>query len=448
MNARLLADTTKPETSSIIRINLLGKMQIIIAEQDRTRLIKYRKGFGLIALLAVECNILHPRDRIADLLWPDLPLNSARSNLRQVLSNLAKVFEPAFDNGAPILRITTTSVGLFVGKNVDIDVASIQATCDGLRHTADMPEKLYSEIDVALASSHAVSREFLAGFELAECESFMEWLSHQRHYFSDCVITIYEDISDRAEAIGDLDTAITFIRKAVAIDPLLEANQLRLANLLAITGRKERALRELSMFVTHLRNELDVTPGAGVQALQKQIVQGHIATQPKLQSSENMRWISAVYAVCAPNADDVRERSKLSRQSREQTMEVLRRNGAYVVQPPGRGLFAYFGWSESQKGCARNALSSAREILRYASSANHVRIGIYTSQVYVDNPSKQLDELGECSDIAYRLSLAADGGEIVLCGETLRNVQTKYEEMGVKQLHGIAVRVSLFRAVH
>jgi len=452
MNAQLLPKNSNAESlplaSPAVRIHLLGSLQIQIGDQDCTSRIKYRKGFGLMALLAVECNIMHPRDRIADLLWPDLPLTAARSNLRQVLSNLAKVFEFALNDGLPILRVSNTSVGLFVGKNVDLDVASIQATCEGLRHKSEMPDKLFSEIEATLASSHAISREFLAGFELAECESFMEWLAHQRHYFSDCVITIYEDISDRAEAIGDLDTAITFMRKAVLIDPLLEANQLRLVSLLAMTGRKERALRELNTFVTRLRDELDVAPGPEAQALREKIIQGHIATQPKRRVTENMRWMTALYAVCAPSSGEAHIRTNMSRQSREETTEILRRNGAYVVRPPGRGVFAYFGWSETQKGCARNALQSAREILRYAPSSHYIRVGIYTCQVYVDNPSKQLDELGECSDIAYRLSLAADGGEIVVCEETLRNVQAKTEKMSIGQLRGISEGITLFRIMH
>ena len=88
----------------------------------------------------------------------------------------------------------------------------------------------------------------MAGFDLVDCEGFMEWIGHQRHYFSDCLISIYEDISDRAESAGDMDTALAFVRKAVQIDPLLEANQLRLIRLLAAVGRQERALRELNMF--------------------------------------------------------------------------------------------------------------------------------------------------------------------------------------------------------
>jgi DNA-binding SARP family transcriptional activator len=456
MNARLQSNIPArdllPQNSPLVRIRLLGSAQIQIGNEDCTSRIKYRKGLALIALLAVESNVMHQRDRIADLLWPELPLTAARSNLRQVLSNLVRVFEPAVHEGLPILRVTGNTVGLFTGKHVDLDVAKVQATAENLRHRLDITPINFTEVEATLPSPHIVSREFLAGFDLADCESFMEWLGHQRHYFSDCLITIYEDISDRAEAVGDMDTALTFIRKAVQIDPLLEANQLRLIRLLATLGRQERALRELNMFVSRLREELDVEPGPETNALRDEIMQGLVLPHTRVAKSSPStgctRSMTVLYAVCAPSLSDPLVRTTITRQSREETTEVLRRYGAYVVRPPGRGVFAYFGWSEDQRNCARNALDGAKEVLSKVSSPQYIRIGIYTCQVFFDNPGEQLDELGECSDIAYRLSLAAEGGEIVVCEETLQKIQAKTEKMGLGQLRGIREAVTLFRILH
>lgn len=456
MNARLIPTTAANDLLSqdvpIIRIRLLGNIQILIGNQDCTSRIKYRKGLALIALLAVECNVLHQRDRIADLLWPELPLTAARSNLRQVLSNLGRILEPGVCEGLSILRVTAGTVGLFVGNQVHLDVAKVQATCDSLRHKSDISHIHLSDIETALPSPQVISKEFMAGFDLVDCEGFMEWIGHQRHYFSDCLISIYEDISDRAESAGDMDRALAFVRKAVQIDPLLEANQLRLIRLLAAVGRQERALRELNMFVKRLRDELDVEPSLETKALHDEITQGLILPRTQTTKSRpsegNMRWMTVLYAVCAPSINDALIRTKTTRQSREETTEVLRRNGAYVVRPPGRGVFAYFGWSEDQRNCARNALDGAREVLSKVSAPQYIRIGIYTCQVYFENQGEQLDELGECSDIAYRLSLAAEGGEIVVCEETLQKIQVKTEKMGLGQLRGIRETVTLFRILH
>lgn len=456
MNARLLpagpvADRLAVD-SPTVKIRLLGSIQILIDNQDCTSSIKYRKGLALIALLAVECNVMHQRDRIADLLWPELPLTAARSNLRQVLSNLVRVLEPAAHRGMPLLRVTGSTVGLYIGKHVDLDVGKIQAACENLRHRSDISHSNFADIESLLPSPNIANRKFLAGFDLLDCEGFTEWLAHQRHYFSDCLITIYEDISDRAEAVGDMETALTFIRKAVQVDPLLEANQLRLIRLLASVGRQERALRELNMFVARLREELDVEPSVETQALRDQIMQGLVLPYPcgKKNSSGkgHLRWMTVLYAVCAPSLNDVVIRTQITRESRDETTEVLRRSGAYVVRPPGRGVFAYFGWSEDQRNSARNALDAAREILDKVSVPQYMRVGIYTNQVFFDNPDGQLDELGECSDIAYRLSLAAEDGDIVVCEETLQKVKAKTEKMGIGQLRGIREAVTLFRILN
>jgi DNA-binding SARP family transcriptional activator len=456
MNARLTeripAGDLLARPAPVARVQLLGSVQIYIGDENCTSRIKYRKGLALIALLAVECNVMHQRDRIADLLWPELTLTAARSNLRQVLSNLVRVLEPVTQDGLPILRVTGSTLGFFTGAHVHLDVAKVQATCERLRHKSDITSINFSDVEKILPSANATNREFLAGFDLVDCEGFMEWLSYQRHYFSDCLISIYEDISDQAEAVGDLDTALSFVRKAVQIDPLLEANQLRLIRLLATLGRQERALRELNTFVTRLREELDVEPGPETKALRDQIIQGQIKPHSRLANKHpgtgNSRWMTVLYAVCAPSINDSLARTALTRQSREETTEVLRTYGAYVVRPPGRGVFAYFGWSEDQRHCARNALDGAKEVLAKVSTPQYVRIGIYTCCVDFENPSEQLDELGECSDIAYRLSQAADGGEIVVCEETLQKIQAKTEKMRLGQLRGIREAVTLFRILH
>lgn len=456
MNVRLRSSASALslsfQDSPQIRIRLLGNAQIQIGDQDCTSRVKYRKALALMALLAVESNVMHQRDRIADLLWPDLSLTAARSNLRQVLSNLARVLELGTYEGLPILRVTGNAVGLFVGKHIDLDVFKVQTTCESLRNRSDISQTNFAEIEAALPASYLINKEFLAGFDLVGCEGFMKWLNHQRHYFNDCLITIYEDISDRAEAIGDMDTALKFISKAVQIDPLLEANQLRLFRLLASVGRQERALRELNMFIALVHDELDVDPSPETLALREQIMQGLVLSEPRMANSQlaasNIRWVTVLYAVCAPLVNDALVRNKITRQSREETTEVLRRYGSYVVRPPGRGVFAYFGWSEDQRNSARNALDSAKEILNKVSTPECVRIGIYSCQVHFDNQGEHLDEFGECSDIAYRVSLAAEDGEIVICEQTLQKIQSKTEKISLGQLRGIREEVTLFRILH
>ena len=63
---------------------LLGKPQILWAGEDLTKQIKYRKGLALLGYLAAHAGLWQPREKIADLFWPDLDLAAARTNLRQL----------------------------------------------------------------------------------------------------------------------------------------------------------------------------------------------------------------------------------------------------------------------------------------------------------------------------------------------------------------------------
>lgn len=452
MNAQLVLGPAVldvlPRNAPVTRIRLLGITEIRIDNVDVTSRIKYRKGIALLALLSVECNVMHQRDRIADSLWPDLPLSAARSNLRQVLSNLVKVLEPGAPHDQPIIRASAGAIGLYTGNAVDIDVVKAQANCEALSGKSEVLFKNFNDFEAVFSSDHDVNKRFLDGFELSDCTGFMEWLGHQRQFFHDLLITLYEDISDRAMATGDLDRALVFIRKAVLIDPLLEANQLRLVRLLASLGRREQALRELNTFIARVRNELDVDPGSETLTLREQVMQGLFLPEPHFNDQrpahEKSRWVTVLYAACCPLENDPTVRNRMSRQSREEAAEILRSHGAYVVRPPGRGVFAYFGWSEDQRNCAKNALDGAKKVLAGVSAAEHVMIGIYSCQKSFDNPG-ELDELGECSDIAYRLSLAAEGREIVVCEDTLQKVQAKTEKIRLGQLRGILETITLFR---
>ena len=151
MNAQLIPGAAVldvlPRHSPVTRIRLLGITEIRIDNVDVTSRIKYRKGIALLALLAVECNVMHQRDRIADLLWPDLPLSAARSNLRQVLSNLVKVLEPCAPHDQTIINASAGAIGLYTGNTVDIDVVKVQANGEASSRKSEVLFKNFTDFE-------------------------------------------------------------------------------------------------------------------------------------------------------------------------------------------------------------------------------------------------------------------------------------------------------------
>src|SRR5512144_2129970 len=70
-----------------LSISLFGDLQVVQGDQPMTG-FHYNKVRALLALLVVEPERSYRRDELTGLLWPDLPETSARTNLRQALSNL------------------------------------------------------------------------------------------------------------------------------------------------------------------------------------------------------------------------------------------------------------------------------------------------------------------------------------------------------------------------
>ena len=70
-----------------LTISLLGSFDAKLDEQPVTALIT-GKVRALLAYLVVEADRPHRRETLAGLLWPDYPERSARTNLRNTLSNL------------------------------------------------------------------------------------------------------------------------------------------------------------------------------------------------------------------------------------------------------------------------------------------------------------------------------------------------------------------------
>ena len=73
-----------------LAVRLLGPFEVTL---DGKPVAGFRsdKVRALLAYLCVEPAGPHRRERLAGLLWPDLPEDSARTNLRHALANLRQV---------------------------------------------------------------------------------------------------------------------------------------------------------------------------------------------------------------------------------------------------------------------------------------------------------------------------------------------------------------------
>jgi DNA-binding SARP family transcriptional activator len=69
----------------VLELRLLGQFDIRLGEVPIS--IPSRPAQSLLAYLALTAGTAHRRERLAGLLWPDMPDDSARASLRGLVAN-------------------------------------------------------------------------------------------------------------------------------------------------------------------------------------------------------------------------------------------------------------------------------------------------------------------------------------------------------------------------
>ena len=80
---------------------------------------------ALLARLALAPERVHPREELVELLWPGVALDVGRNRLRQALSTLKTMLEPAGSGARPVLRADRLAIGVMPGA-LDSDVRQLE----------------------------------------------------------------------------------------------------------------------------------------------------------------------------------------------------------------------------------------------------------------------------------------------------------------------------------
>src|SRR5579871_5980110 len=93
------------------RIELFGGLRLIQQTEMTTRFSTLKAGL-LLAYLALSLPDPQPRERLIDLLRPELDLDAGRNNLSTLLSLLRRQLEPRGTPAGTILSANRLTVGL------------------------------------------------------------------------------------------------------------------------------------------------------------------------------------------------------------------------------------------------------------------------------------------------------------------------------------------------
>jgi TolB-like protein/DNA-binding SARP family transcriptional activator/Tfp pilus assembly protein PilF len=229
------------------RVNILGRFELRAPDGQEIAL-GARKSIALLALLAAASGQRMSRDRVAGLLWEDMPDAQARGNLRQLLA--------ATRRPAPFLEADAGSIGFSAGM-VETDLAVFAAAI-----AEDTPAALERAAGLYRA-------DLLDGFSLRD-RDFDDWLTGERERLREHAVQLFLRLMERAAAIG-VEPAIRWALRILAVDPVHEPAHRALMELYAAQGRHAAALRQYEQLRETLSRELGTRPESETDALVRRI---------------------------------------------------------------------------------------------------------------------------------------------------------------------------------
>jgi DNA-binding SARP family transcriptional activator len=214
---------------------------------------------ALLIYLAIEQDHPHQREALMELLWPDMPLESAQVNLRQTIYRLRQAI-PEIDHKdrsetVPSLISDRQTVQLNPAADIDIDVDAFERSLD---------KDPVKAVDLYRG-------DFLVDFYLADSNPFEEWAERIRENLRRKVIQILDVLTIDCLSQHDYEGAQRFGWRQLEINNLRESAYRQLMTALAQDGQRNAALSLYQNCAKQLESHLGVAPSPETSALYEQI---------------------------------------------------------------------------------------------------------------------------------------------------------------------------------
>ena len=242
-----------------LEVRLLGPFQVIL-EGAPVAGFHSDKVRALLAYLCTERAGPHRREKLAGLLWPDLPESSARANLRRALADLRSVISD-HDAAPPFLSITPQTIEVGTASDAWVDVVAFADLAGGGGHESGLDP---SDLERAVALYRG---EFLEGFSLPDSSLFEEWVLFNRERWHRLVLEALQRLVQHCQQSVELERGLGHAWRQVELDPWREEAHRQLMLLLAVSGQRSAALAQYETCRQVLAEELGTEPSAGLQEI-------------------------------------------------------------------------------------------------------------------------------------------------------------------------------------
>jgi len=270
-----------------LRLYLFGMPRL--EYQGNPITIERRKALALVAYLAL-IDRKQSRDVIANLLWPDLDRDHARSALRSALHTLTAVVPTEWiqsDRHALALKsdVLWVDVKAFIAL-----LGTHKAHGHGPDIVCDACIPRYQEA-IALYTA-----DFLGGFGLPDSVEYEDWQRAQQEWLSREFANLHRLLSDYYAQTQSYDQAIKYAQAWLEVDVLHEPAHRQLMSLYAASGQRAKALRQYQQCVQILDDELVTLPDDETIQLYEAIQNNRLPASPERSGSK----FSSVSSVMPP----------------------------------------------------------------------------------------------------------------------------------------------------
>jgi DNA-binding SARP family transcriptional activator len=228
-----------------------------------------RKALALFAYLVVsrsDRSHRHSRDSLATLLWPEHDQANARGELRRSLSVLKKIL------GTEWLIADRETIGLNPDASLWLDVDRFLSLMPAWRGHGHPESDVCPRCLPPLTEAVELYRgDFLAGFTLRDSPDFDDWQFFQTQGLRDELAGVLERLAHGHCVPGELDQAIGYARRWVALDALHEPAHRLLMRLYTQAGQRAAALRQYGESARLLKEELGISPEEETEQLYQAI---------------------------------------------------------------------------------------------------------------------------------------------------------------------------------
>src|SRR5215813_7390383 len=226
------------EPALSFKIALFGRVQLNGPEGVIE--LTSKKLAALLAYLCLTHPTPHTREKLLTLLWGRQFDTQGRQNLRKTLSNLRRIF------GEDVVVSISDTISLRPGL-ISCDVISFEMLIgEGSNDSLHRALDLYKD-------------QLLVDLKLSE-EGWSRWLASEQQRLQDMAINAALTLGEAEFARGNADQAMTFAKRAVAIDSFREDAHRLLMRAASMAGRTAQALQHFDSLVVLLNRELGVRP--------------------------------------------------------------------------------------------------------------------------------------------------------------------------------------------